>query len=286
MEPVGAAHGGEPDIGVDHPLNGLRLVVAGVVVIVAGMPLRAPGGVLGRQHINARLALRDRLADREERRHGGVLGARDRELALPCFGTLGVPDLVERIGIGLALEELIAADLRDQPVRDAIDGHVKLLDVDGRDRNARQALARQHQPLAEGDQGWPVGEREVRGLIARQLVPGHRRKSRLEPGLVLRTEGETGETEPAAVDLDRRLRRGLQGEEGGVVGLPACVQGFIEDEAGDGLCLGRIDVRIFVEETRGRRSRRRRRCGSCHRSRGCRRRHARARDGRLGRLLA
>ena len=81
------------DIGIDQPLDRLGLKVASIVVIVARRALAAPGGVLGGQDIDAGFALRDRLVDREERGHRGVLLASHGELALPSLRTLGVPDL-------------------------------------------------------------------------------------------------------------------------------------------------------------------------------------------------
>jgi len=52
-----------------------------------------------------------RLDDRKEGGDGRVLGAGDREVALPDLGALVVANLAELIGIDGALGELVPADL-------------------------------------------------------------------------------------------------------------------------------------------------------------------------------
>ena len=108
------------------------------------MSLTACGG----QHIDAGLALRQRLVDREG---GGdllveVVG--DVELALPDRRAHLIGNVGDVIAVELVQELVAGQKLRQRAVADAVELHLGGVHVDGDDRNAAARAGRQHEAVA------------------------------------------------------------------------------------------------------------------------------------------
>ena len=80
-----ALKGGEPDIGIDHPLRG-----DGLIILIILLFRR----IAGDEDIGAGLAILQHLIDRDQRDHGFVPGAGDIHAAGPHGGALIVGDLL------------------------------------------------------------------------------------------------------------------------------------------------------------------------------------------------
>ena len=162
MQPVLAAHGGQPQVRDDEPLRGDGVVVLGL----------ARAG-LGRHHIEAGLQLAHRLIDGEG--GGDVLIERRGRFhrAFPDELALLVGDVIGAVAIDLGAE-VGAHHIVDQvAVADAVKRQLGFLAVDRDQRNAVLAGARQHIALArEADGGVTVAHIEIEREVLRHRVVG------------------------------------------------------------------------------------------------------------------
>ncbi|MNI05794.1 hypothetical protein D3C73_587570 [compost metagenome] len=137
MQPIRAGIGGETDIGDDKPLG--RLVVP---FLINGIGSRC------REHIDARLALGQRLVDRETGRHVLVHILAEIDRALPDEFAVFLLDPVGAIAAHLGEKLRIGQQRRDIAVADPVEFEVRPVGIDRDDRDAAARGRRQHETVA------------------------------------------------------------------------------------------------------------------------------------------
>ena len=196
MNAVLSTEGRQAEVRDHEPLGGLVLPVAG-----------APGSILGLgdEHIDARLQTADGLAHGECGGHLFIEAACDRKGALPDQLTaLGLEpvDLIARI---VALKLSLDDGRRKPAIADAIDLERNLLGVDGDERQALLAGARQHIAAPAGaHRRRAVAHIDVElGRLEQALADG-RRQAGADRNLVALAMREPLEAELAILDIDGR----------------------------------------------------------------------------------
>ncbi len=170
VEAVLAGIGRQADVGDDEPLRGARL--PGVAAVVD-----RGGG----EHVDAGLALRQRLVDREAGRDFLVQLVGDVELALPDRRAHLVADVGEVVAVELAQELVAGQELRQRAVADAEELHVGDVHVDRHHRDAAAGGRRQHEAVAgEAGGGAAVLHVDRQDDRARQHLADRRRQARAE----------------------------------------------------------------------------------------------------------
>ena len=134
VEAVLAGIGGKADVGDDEPLGGARNPGIGAVVLG-----------LGGQHVDAGLAVGQRLVDREAGGDFLVELVGDGEFALPDRRAELGGDAVEVVIVELAQELVAGEKLGQRAVADAEELDLGDVHVDGDDRDAAPCSGRQHE---------------------------------------------------------------------------------------------------------------------------------------------
>ena len=207
VQPILAGIGRQADVGDDEPLRGQRIVAVALVV----------DGLSG-QHIDAGLALRQRLVDREGRGDLLVEVVDDVELALPDRRAHLLGNVGDVVAVELVQELVARQKLRQRAVADAIELHLGRVHVDGDDRNAAARAGRQHEAVA--------GEAGGRGAVLHiDRQHGGRGGDFADRGRQAGTEGDVvmlAVLEPFDADLlvlglDALGRRVVDGDELSIV---------------------------------------------------------------------
>ena len=207
VEPVLAGIGRKADVGDDEPLRGAR--IPGVAAVVLG---------LRGQHIDAGLAVGQRLVDREAGRHFLVEFVGDREFAFPDRLAHLVGDAGDVVAVELAQELVAGEKLGQRAVADAEELHVGRVHVDGDDRDAAPRGRRQHEAVA-GE----AGRRRAVLHIDRQHdrrfehFADRGRQAGAEGDAVMLAVLQALDADLAALGLDALRRRLVDGHEGRVV---------------------------------------------------------------------
>ena len=238
VQAVVAGEGGQRDVGVHHPHAG-RLAAAGLLLrlLIAGG--RRLGGVPGDDEIGAGLPVLHGFADREGGGHRLVGDVAHLHGAAPLQRAIAaVQPAVERIRFGDRLAARIggvvavAGEAHDGALVDAIDRDADLADVDGGDRQAGGAAARQDEALAgQGDHGGPGAQRHLDVLVLVELDAVAAREARAQPHLVVLAIGQAADAQPIVDHAQRRLHLGRDRHVVGIVDV-AGRQRLVEGEAG------------------------------------------------------
>ena len=146
MHAIGARKRGQAEIGNHEPLRGLRAVVLAIAVFAILAVFRTFFILFGRarrDHVKAGLQIRQQRIDWERGRDFFVELRRNGHRAGPKLLALLVRDLLQLIGLELALEIAVQHLGCEPPVADAVDRGLHRLGVDADNRDALLADARQ-----------------------------------------------------------------------------------------------------------------------------------------------
>ena len=232
VEPVLPGIGGKADVGDDEPLRGAR--IPAVAAVVLG---------LGGHHIDAGLAVGQRLVDRKARRHFLVEFVGDREFAFPDRLSHLVGNAGEVVAVELAQELVAGEKLGQRPVADAEELDVGHVHVDGDDRDAAPCGRRQHEAVA--------GEARRRSAILNvdrqhdrpfEHFADRRRQALPEGDAVVLPVLQALDADLASLSLDALRRRLVDGDEGRVVdaGLDQILRELRADARRGGVGLDRM----------------------------------------------
>ena len=238
VQPVVAGEGGERDVGVHHPHAG-RLAVGVLLFGLLVAARRRLGGVPGDDEVGAGLPVLHGLADREGGGHRLVGDVAHLHGAAPLQGAVGAaqpaveaPRLGDRLAARVGGVVAVAGEAHDGALVDAIDRDADLADVDGGDRQAGGAAARQDEALAgQGDHGGPGAQRHLDVLVLVELDAVAAREARAQPHLVVLAIGQAADAQAIVDHAQRRLHLGRDRHVVGIVDV-AGRQRLVEGKAG------------------------------------------------------
>jgi hypothetical protein len=236
VQPVVAAEGRQRDVGVHHPHAGGRSARA--VLLVTVVARRRLGCVPYHDEIGAGLPVLDRLADREGGGHRLVGDVAHLHGAAPLQGAVGAvqpavqgPRFGDRLTTGISGVVAVAGEAVDRPLVHAIDGDADLGDVDGRDRQADGAAARQDEALAgQRHHRRPRAQGDVDCRLGCELDAVAAGEARQKLDLVVLTVGQAGDAEAIVDHAQRRFYLGLDAHIVGIGHAGRC-QRLVEGQA-------------------------------------------------------